>query len=48
MMELLPYLSAGGDVATIAIAVGFWRLDKRLSRLEWWRESVVGVLKNGE
>lgn len=37
-MEVFQYLSAGGDLATFGIMVGFWRLDKRLSRLEWHHE----------
>lgn len=35
MMEaLLHALSAGGNIAMIAIAVYLWRLDRRVVRLE--------------
>jgi hypothetical protein len=27
-------LAAGGDVAMVAVAIGFWRLDRRVYRLE--------------
>jgi len=32
---LLQLLSAGGDVATIALLVIMWRFDRRLLRIEW-------------
>lgn len=36
--ELLALLSAGGDVSLIAIAFMLWRLDRRVSRLEYAEE----------
>jgi len=32
---LLQLLSAGGDVATIALLAIMWRFDRRLLRIEW-------------
>ena len=34
MTELLQMLSAGGDLAMIAVVVFLWRLDRRVLRLE--------------
>ena len=34
MPELINAISAGGDVATVAIALAIYRIDKRASRLE--------------
>lgn len=39
MSELFQILGSAGDVATVAIAIGFYRMDKRISFLEWWRDS---------
>lgn len=41
MPDLLSILHAGGDVAMIAVAVGFWKLDRRVYRIELklWPES---------
>lgn len=36
--EFLSLLSAGGDVSVIAIAFLLWRLDRRVSRLEYAEE----------
>jgi len=33
--SLLKALSAGGDLATIALLVIMWRFDRRLLRIEW-------------
>lgn len=33
-MEVLNALAVGGDVAMIAIAGAFWRVDRRLLRIE--------------
>ncbi|GFZ83858.1 hypothetical protein GCM10011403_29310 [Pseudohongiella nitratireducens] len=33
--ELFKLLAGAGDVATVAILLMFWRIDKRVSRLEW-------------
>lgn len=38
MPELMQFLSGSADAATIGIFFAFWRLDKRMSRLEWWQE----------
>ena len=32
--ELLKMLSAGGDLATIAVMYALWRMDRRLLALE--------------
>lgn len=37
--ELFKLLSGAGDIATLAIMLMFWRIDKRISRLEWQAES---------
>lgn len=34
MMEFLQALSAGGDMATIALVVVLWRFDRRILRIE--------------
>lgn len=34
MPEMINAIGAGGDLATMAIAVAIWRLDKRVTRLE--------------
>ena len=34
MAEIYQILAGIGDVATIAIAVGFWKLDRRLVVVE--------------
>lgn len=34
MEDLFPYLSAGGDVGIWLVALGLYRLDKRLTILE--------------
>lgn len=34
MTELLQMLSAGGDLATLAIVAFLWRLDRRVVHLE--------------
>jgi len=31
----LKSLSAGGDIATIALLAIMWRFDRRLLRIEW-------------
>ncbi|MFN6941963.1 MAG: hypothetical protein ACK4OG_08170 [Parvibaculum sp.] len=33
-LELLQLLSAGGDMATIAVMYALWRMDRRLLTLE--------------
>jgi hypothetical protein len=33
-LELFKILSAGGDVATIALAAAIWKLDRRMLRVE--------------
>ena len=42
MTELYSLLSGAGDVAMIAVAVGFWRIDKRVSKLEWHLKLFTG------
>ncbi len=33
-LEILKFLSAGGDLAMIALAAFLWRFDRRLYRVE--------------
>jgi len=33
--SFLKALSAGGDIATIALLAIMWRFDRRLLRIEW-------------
>lgn len=33
-------LSGAGNLAMIWVAVGFWKLDKRLSHIEWWKAQI--------
>lgn len=39
-IDLLHILNAGGNLAMIAVAVGFWKLDRRVYRIELklWQE----------
>lgn len=34
MIDLLQALSAGGDIATIALVIALWRLDRRILSIE--------------
>lgn len=38
---IIQAISAGGDVAMIAVAVALYRLDKRVFKLELERENYV-------
>lgn len=38
-MELLKLLSAGGDVATIALVAFLWKLERRVFKLELNRKN---------
>jgi len=42
---ILQLLSAGGDVATIALLAIMWRFDRRLLRIEW---AVFGQHRDGK
>lgn len=33
-VELSQILSAGGNLAMIAVAIGFWKLDRRVFKIE--------------
>lgn len=33
--EIFKLLSVGGDVSTMLLVAIFWKLDKRITRLEW-------------
>ncbi len=44
MAEVLQqFLSTGADASTIAVCIGLWRLDKRVTFLEF----KTGVRRNG-
>ena len=45
-MTLFEMLAAGGDAATIGIVLILWKLDKRVTRLEWAGERVAEQAKN--
>lgn len=34
MEEATQLLSMAGDAATVAVAIGFWRIDRRILRIE--------------
>lgn len=34
-MGLFEMLAAGGDMATIGIVLILWKIDKRVTKLEW-------------
>lgn len=34
MADLQQILQAGGNAAMIAVAIGFWRLDRRIYKIE--------------
>lgn len=38
-MELLQVVAAGGDLATVLIFGLLWKMDKRISKVEWHIES---------
>ncbi|MFQ5510092.1 MAG: hypothetical protein ACE5FN_12280 [Leptospirillia bacterium] len=44
-VSLLKALSAGGDLATIALLAIMWRFDRRLLRIEW---AVFGQHRDGK
>jgi hypothetical protein len=47
-LGVFEWLSAGGDLATMALVFMLWKLDKRVSHLEWWRGIMVErEAKNG-
>lgn len=37
-MEIFKILAAGGDLAGVAFLLFAWRMDKRVTKLEWQRE----------
>lgn len=39
---VLDVLSAGGDVAMMALLAIMWRFDRRLLRLEFWLNNQTG------
>ena len=39
-LEVLNFLSAGGDVATIALVYAMWKFDRRLFALELDKQKV--------
>lgn len=43
-LGLLQALSAGGDLATIALVVILWKLDRRVLVLELWRRGGGGKM----
>jgi len=40
-VTLFEMLAAGGDMATIGIVLILWKLDKRVTKLEWAGEQVA-------